>query len=200
VRALAVRAFDGSHIPERYGLFTLIVLGESIVAVAAGTGEAGWKPGSTLTAVMCFAIAACVWWTYFNHAETALLARGRVTAFVWGYGHLLVFASIAAAGAGTELAIESEVAGHAMAGVTRGILCGGVAVYFLAVSAIHLFEQRSLRDDVLIVRLAAAAIATVLGVAGGQVRPPILAALLLVPVLALTVYESVRSGPPAAEG
>jgi low temperature requirement protein LtrA len=100
------RAFHPEHIPERYGLFTLIVLGESVLAVAAGTAGTGWDPSAVLTGILGFIIAACVWWLYFDYVGSSALELSSRTAFYWGYGHLLIYAGIAAMGVGIQLAIE----------------------------------------------------------------------------------------------
>src|SRR5262245_50069943 len=108
VRAYAGRASDADHIPERYGLFTLIVLGESVVAVAAGAADAGWSVRVALAAAAGFGLAAAVWWLYLGFVGAAALSRTRLLpAFAWGYGHLCIFAGIAAAAVGVALAIEA---------------------------------------------------------------------------------------------
>jgi low temperature requirement protein LtrA len=55
-----------SHMPERFGLFTLIVLGESIIAVSAGTARSDWALNSAATAALGFVLAAALWWLYFS--------------------------------------------------------------------------------------------------------------------------------------
>jgi low temperature requirement protein LtrA len=55
-----------SHIPERFALFTIIVLGESVVAVALGVADSDWKFSSAVGAVLGFLTVACLWWTYFD--------------------------------------------------------------------------------------------------------------------------------------
>ncbi len=62
-----------SHLPERFGLLTLIVLGEAIVSVATGTTTTNWDLIPTFAAVSGFALAACLWWLYFNFLETAFI-------------------------------------------------------------------------------------------------------------------------------
>jgi low temperature requirement protein LtrA len=54
---------DPSHVPERFALFTIIVLGESVVAVALGTADQDWRVASALTAALGFAAVACLWWS-----------------------------------------------------------------------------------------------------------------------------------------
>jgi low temperature requirement protein LtrA len=60
--AYVPRVFHPAHIPERYGLFTIIVLGESVLAVAVGTAGTGWDPAAVLTGIFGFVAAACIWW------------------------------------------------------------------------------------------------------------------------------------------
>ena len=107
VLAAADRTFDVRHIPERYGLFTIIVLGEAIIAVARSMSEAEWTPAAVTAAVAGFAIAVMIWWAYFAHPHAELLERGRLASFIWGYGHIFVWMGIAMAGVGIELAIEA---------------------------------------------------------------------------------------------
>ncbi|HZC41093.1 MAG TPA: low temperature requirement protein A, partial [Streptosporangiaceae bacterium] len=64
-----------SHMPERFAQFTLIVLGESIVAVSLGTARSSWAVASVATAGLGFALAALLWWMYF--------ARFDDTVFDW---------------------------------------------------------------------------------------------------------------------
>lgn len=96
-----VRSVPGhvSHMPERFGLFTLIVLGKSIVVLTSGVVETSWRPVSALTAVSGFTVAACIWWLYFDHVDEEAIGQsftsgvaGVVRSHVWGYGNLAVWA------------------------------------------------------------------------------------------------------------
>jgi low temperature requirement protein LtrA len=60
VVAVVERTFHVSHIPERYGLFTIIVLGEAIIAVARSMSEARWTPQAMTAAIAGFAIAVVI--------------------------------------------------------------------------------------------------------------------------------------------
>jgi low temperature requirement protein LtrA len=71
------------------------VLGESVLAIAAGTAGTDWALDAVLTGVFGFVAAACIWWLYFDHVGSAGLVLGPRTAFYWGYGHLAVYAGIA---------------------------------------------------------------------------------------------------------
>jgi low temperature requirement protein LtrA len=142
VRAYEGQPFDSRHIPERYGLFTIIVLGESVVVVAARLGDVGLDGGAIASALLGFGIAAAIWWTYFETVSSTSLSRERIGAsFLWGYGHLLGFAGIAAAAIGVELAIEAGAASdHGLSLATRLMLCGGVAAFLMSLVAVHTAE------------------------------------------------------------
>lgn len=200
IRAVGAQAFHLEHIRERYGLFALIVLGESLLAVAAGTAGTGWAPASTWTGVFGFLAAACLWWIYFGDADTSALALGPRTAFVWGYGHLLVYAGITAVGVGTQLGIEAagEVGGEGGLGSgARAVWGGGVAAYLLALAFIR-GAGRGRADPVLAARLAGAAAAVGLALVGGALPPVLFAAALASLLVALTTFETVTASRSAA--
>jgi low temperature requirement protein LtrA len=142
VRAYEGQPFDSRHIPERYGLFTIIVLGESVVVVAARLGDVALDGGAIASALLGFGIASAIWWTYFETVSSTSLSRERIGAsFLWGYGHLLGFAGIAAAAIGVELAIEAGAADdHGLSLATRLMLCGGVASFLVSLVVVHTAE------------------------------------------------------------
>ncbi|MGW1680750.1 low temperature requirement protein A [Saccharopolyspora sp. NPDC002376] len=100
------------HIAERYSLFTIIVLGEVILgaltAVQSALAEFGILPSLIMIAAGGLVLVFVVWWTYFAAGEPHL-SSVRI-ALSWGYGHVVVFAAIAALGAGLEVAVDT--AGH----------------------------------------------------------------------------------------
>ncbi|MBM7502961.1 low temperature requirement protein A [Agromyces aurantiacus] len=127
---LAVRrspgpVFHPRHIAERYGLFTIIVLGETVLAIAYGLADAADELFLDLPVIVttgsALALAFALWWLYFDALGGDPLERSRTAAFVWGYGHYVLFAAIAAIGAGFRAQLEID-AGHGVAGAA------GVAV------------------------------------------------------------------------
>jgi len=198
VRRAEGRVFDTSHIPERYGLFTLIVLGESIVAIAAATSGAGWEWQSALTAASGFVIAAGIWWIYFEYLGASLLHGSYLSSFVWGYGHYLIFASLAATGVGVHFAIDAQVANQSLATAERWILCGALAIFYLTVAIIQPTAQRRLQDSVVIGRVAVAGIALALGLLGGNIESLALTGLLALATVAVAIQESLMLGPGVA--
>jgi low temperature requirement protein LtrA len=178
VLAVAERTFDVSHIPERYGLFTIIVLGEAIIAVARSMSEAQWTPEAVTTAIAGFAIAVVIWWAYFAHPHAELLERGRLASFIWGYGHIFVWMGIAITGVGIELAIEAAATGHALSDGERLILCGGPALYLTAMALLRSAGAGHFTDRVVVIRLATAAAFIVIWLAGGALSQQAVAVLM----------------------
>ncbi|MDT0305782.1 low temperature requirement protein A [Streptomyces sp. DSM 44917] len=107
-----VTPWHPQHIAERYGLFTIIVLGEVILAslngVRSALTERGASGGLLLLVVGGLLLVFGLWWCYFSGPGTRLPTLRR--SLVWGYGHYLVFAAMAAVGAGLEVAVETD--GH----------------------------------------------------------------------------------------
>ena len=103
------------HIAERYGLFVIILLGESVLAAstgvqAASAAGAGVSPSLVTIALGGLVLLFALWWLYFLEPAGEGLARRRHGSFLWGYGHYGIFAALAATGAGLEVAVEQ--AGH----------------------------------------------------------------------------------------
>ena len=112
-------AWHPEHIAERYSLFTIIVIGESILAATGAIRTAldgGFSAELLTIAVGGMVLVFGLWWLYFERsAHEGLegdIGRG---AFLWGYGHYVLFAALAALGAGIAVAAEVPEAGHALA-------------------------------------------------------------------------------------
>jgi low temperature requirement protein LtrA len=129
------------HIAERYSLFTLIVLGEVVLGSSAALRE-GFAEGRHLAALLTLALAGVIivfsmWWLYFDHPAEDLLTSLPVS-LLWGYGHYLVFASVAAVGAGLEVAIDFDTGKTALAALPAGWATAiPVAVFLIMVWFLH---------------------------------------------------------------
>ena len=129
------------HIAERYGLFTLIVLGECVLAsslaIQTALEEDAALADLATTAAGGLLTVFGMWWLYFAKESHEFLTSLRV-AIVWGYGHYLVFASAAAVGAGLAVNVD-YLTDHAAIGA-RGAAAAftiPVAVFLLAVWALQ---------------------------------------------------------------
>ena len=137
------------HIAERYGLFTIIVLGESVLAATVGVQtalDADTPFGDVATvAIGGLLIVFSMWWLYFDMPNESVAARARAAfidrlggAFAWGYGHYVVFASAAAVGAGLAVAVDQVTSHSQLTDLEAGFtITVPVSVYLLAVWALH---------------------------------------------------------------
>jgi low temperature requirement protein LtrA len=102
------------HIAERYGLFTIILLGESVLAATTGVQGAlhtAEISASFITiAVSSLVLLFALWWLYFLEPAGEALSNRRHRSYLWGYGHYGIFAALTALGAGLEVAVEQT--GH----------------------------------------------------------------------------------------
>jgi low temperature requirement protein LtrA len=134
------------HIAERYGLLTLIVLGESVLSATVSI-QAAIDAGhiSVTLGVLIFAeviLLFGMWWIYFD-ATPRQLSRTSREAFLWGYGHLFIFAAAAAVGAGLSVCTDQFTgAAHLSEQLVSSMVGVPVAVYVLGLWAIHLRDRR----------------------------------------------------------
>ncbi|OLZ67818.1 hypothetical protein AV521_23310 [Streptomyces sp. IMTB 2501] len=134
-------AWHPHHIAERYGLFTIIVLGETIsaatVAVKSAVDEHDALGELLPIAAGGLLIVFSAWWIYFVVPIHGHL-RSNGQAFLWGYGHYLIFASAAAIGAGLEVAVEHAVGKtHISTLSASAAVTLPTALYLLTVWGLH---------------------------------------------------------------
>jgi low temperature requirement protein LtrA len=130
------------HIAERYGLFAIILFGESVFAASTGVEQAlasgGFSVPLVATGAAALVLVFALWWLYFLQPAGDGLAIHRDRSYVWGYGHYGILAALAAVGAGLELAVEQT--GHSIAAspVTVGYAIAiPVAGFLLLTWALH---------------------------------------------------------------
>src|SRR5918999_1432513 len=142
------------HIAERYGLFTLIVLGESVLSATVGV-QVALDTTSTFgnlapVVVGGILIVFFMWWMYFDMPGEQVVARARKSftetlrgPFIWGYGHYVVFASAAAAGAGLAVAVDPATHHSKLTDTQAGFaITVPVTVFLLAVWTLHYATKR----------------------------------------------------------
>jgi low temperature requirement protein LtrA len=109
---------DPAHLPERFGLFTLILLGESVIAVMSGMkSQEDWSVGPAATAFLAMTVTFALWSWYFDRtaAVTERHVRSRQEAVrfhVWSYAHLPLYVGIAVLAAGLERLVRHGGIGH----------------------------------------------------------------------------------------
>jgi len=184
------------HIVERYGLFTIIVLGESILSssIAIQSALSDAAPARDLAPVIVggLLIVFSMWWLYFEMPRSDALTSMRRT-FLWGYGHYLVWGAAAAVGAGLAIAVD-EAAGHAdiaRSGAGASVAVP-LAVFLLSVWGLHYSPSRDRAP--IAWRTPAAAILVLSTPSTGAA--PLLSGLIMVVLLASKVVTQRRAAAP----
>lgn len=194
VAAAPDRIFHAGHIAERYGLFTIIVIGETILAVAVGmrdgVADGSFDAAGAVIAASALVIAFALWWLYFDTLGREGLERNRRAAFVWGYGHYVIFVSVAAVGAGVQA--QLDLVAHGEDGTTALAAVGiPVAATLLAFAWLQHAANRRRSEATRLVVPAALAIAIVAAAAVAPSAPSALGDVLLALVLAGAVTAGV---------
>jgi low temperature requirement protein LtrA len=174
---------------ERFGLFTIIVLGEVIVGVVSGVAEqplSSWQAGGYAFLGMMIAIG--LWWIYFDFVSGRPPIPQTSKTLWWIYLHLPVAMGITSVGACILNVVEH--AGEPLPGEVRWLLVGSIAMVLISIAlvmkSIHLPEnQRSLYLTSSRVMFFAAIVVLLVGLTPIGVTPLLVAliVLLLAPVL-----------------
>ena len=186
------------HIAERYGLLTIITLGEVILGTVAALDAVvradGWTVETALVGLAGVGLAFGMWWMYFVIPSADLLHRYRNRSFGWGYGHIPLFAALAATGAGLHVAAlflehEAHIGEQAVVLTTAVPL----AVYVICLYALYSVLTREI-DPFHVWLLAGTAVVIVGAILMAGAGAPIAACLLvlmLAPAVTVVGYEFV---------
>jgi low temperature requirement protein LtrA len=186
------------HIAERYGLLTIITLGEvvlgTILAISAVVQSESWSLEAALIALGGTSLVFCLWWVYFMAPSGAALNRHRERGFVWGYVHILLFGSIV--GVGTGLHVAAQVIAHeAHVDAFFALLCVAIPVLVFESVAFGLYSYLINEFDPFHVLLFAGAVVVLIAaVAGSAIGLSVGASLLVVaasPLVIVVGYEAV---------
>jgi low temperature requirement protein LtrA len=114
---LSSAPFDASHVAERFGLFVIIALGETVVATGTAAAERDLDALRLAALAAAFAVCCGLWWVYFafsapaiHHAIESSTTRIEIIRPVLSYGHLVLIAGIIgiAAAIGTTVRDPAE--------------------------------------------------------------------------------------------
>jgi low temperature requirement protein LtrA len=192
---------DAAHLPERFGLFTIILLGESVAAVMKGIeSQETWSPPAATSAILGLVMAFAIWWWYFDGAAGAAErhvqdARSARWFDVWNYAHFPMYLGIAVSAVGVEHVIALAPGEHLHGEEVWMIVVSA----FVAMSALVTIEmtadsahKMARTTGHLAPRFALAALALVLGLFG-QSLPPVGLVAGLTALLAVQVTLATRN-------
>jgi low temperature requirement protein LtrA len=178
--------------PERFGLLTLIVLGETVAevirSVAASNTATGLSGVSMAEAAMGLGVGFGVWWVYFDYIARRPTREGLYLALSWIYLHVAMLLGIVVASVGISLALAVD-AGQSVTPEVRAFLLLGLATALLAITVMELTLERR-EDEPTNARVSfVSKIAVVVGLVGLELfLPPVpLVAVLGILLVALAI-------------
>jgi len=188
------------HIAERYGLLVIIALGEAILGTIAALGAIvgpegeGWSLEAAVVGFAGVTLTFGMWWIYFVLPCGAILERRRERSFGWGYGHIPLFGSVVAAGAGLHVAaylVEDKTELDVLDTLLTTAI--PVAIYVLGIFLLYTYLSRTVDPfHFVLIGLSTALLgASVAMAAAGVSIEWCLLALALVPWVTVIGYESV---------
>lgn len=161
------------HIAERYGLLAIIALGECLVGAIETlrviVALHDWSVNAALVGLGGTGLAFALWWVYFTLPNGEALHVQRNKAFVFGYAHMVIFAAIAAAGAGLHvLAYYIDHEAHISAAAAVASVAIPVAVFKVALTSVYGYLTGLDRMNVVLsaIVVASSGLAIVLAAAG----------------------------------
>jgi low temperature requirement protein LtrA len=157
IAPFAVTRFGGGvplhldHLPERFGLFVMLVLGESVASVVLGVHDTHWTALPAATAAVAFIVVAALWWIYFDLGGAAgkrrLITDGQDgesgVADAYVFGHLPVTLGLAMTAVGIEAFILHPADDLPSGG--RWALLLGVALFLAGTAAVLAGTSRDWR-------------------------------------------------------
>jgi low temperature requirement protein LtrA len=183
------------HIVERYGLFTIIVLGEAIAAATIAVGGAIGEQVSAgpllMLALGGLAVVCSLWWIYFDFSTGRAPERNRADQFLWSYAHYFIFAAGAALGAGLALGVKVLVdPGHVHLPVWGAALVvgGAISAFLLTVTFIEAAAEHDDTHNGAFLKVAASAVIIAACLAAPIVTLPGSVAIAAMVLVALVTY------------
>jgi len=192
---------ETSHFAERFQLFVIIALGESIVLTGATTADSSLDTATVVSFGLAFLGTAALWWLYFNYVATIARRRlalaedsTRLARDAYTYLHALIIAGVILSAVGNELVIAhptDELPAPEVLAVVAG-----PALYLLAHVALRLRMTGTISGK----RLAGALACLAVGAVGAFAPAVVLAALLVAVLAGVIAWEQVATTRRRARG
>ncbi len=204
-RALQERyPIDMEHLAERYGLLTIIVLGESFVKVLSflTSSELATEFDTVLKGSLGLLLTCTVWWIYFDDVAGSRLKKHRGAFEVWFAGHLPLAIAVTGVGVAVKKAIKFDFSVPAPDDY-RWLLAGTLCLTLASVAIIDSVTARreaKLSDHARVnVRFASAFVVLLLGQIGSQMSAGMFMALITAVCVAQVLFDLMMAPMEAAE-
>ncbi|WP_310833279.1 low temperature requirement protein A [Paenibacillus pedocola] len=144
------------HLLERFSLFALILLGESVVSILAVLQSSTWTPESVTFAALAFVLIIAMWWQYYDNLEKKVDKHVQTAGQTIIYGHLFIFLSLCTIAATIQLLFLNKLHYELMV----NLFFGSVALYFASTTLVfHVYRHKQHRLGIFQLSLLAALLA-----------------------------------------
>ncbi|MNF91612.1 Bacterial low temperature requirement A protein (LtrA) [compost metagenome] len=120
------------HLLERFSLFTLILLGESVISILAVLQSSDWTWQSIVFATLTFLLIIAMWWQYFENVEKKVNKALETAGQTIIYGHLFIYMSLCMIAASIQLLFLEQL----NYGFKISFVFGSVLLYFFSTSLV----------------------------------------------------------------
>lgn len=184
--------FHKHHIIERYGLLTIIVLGECFLAVATGIEYVSghFEKGLALTVFSGVVITLSMWWLYFENTNYEMMDSEK-GAFTWGYLHVIIFASVAAVGVGLSV-MNDLFHGDGAISISVGAASVAVPLILHMLSIWYLYDRKATCQLYLKWQIPLSAVAVVVSIL--LPYPTVLMSIICVALITIRHITFVKTG------
>lgn len=187
---------ETSHFAERFGLFIMIALGETIVATGATTADHPLTTATLLALCVAFIGTAALWWLYFasiaevaEHGLDDRETRTEVARDVYTYGHVLIVAAIILSAVGDELIVAHPT--EELSGAKLLAVVAGPVLYLVAQAVLHMRLSGRIRVS----HVAGAVACLAIGLLGPVLPALAIGALLVAVLVAVAVVDHFTPAP-----
>lgn len=196
---------DVRHLPERYGLFTLLVLGQSITSIVNAMIDHGLTVRAVSATILCSIIVIGIWWAYFDRVDDEAVREvekggASLPYRFWLYLHLPLTMALTMAGVGMEMTVKN-IETLDLSQSAQWFITGALGGYFLTQACISLTTlvsgppHPSFRRGI-VVRFGLAIAFILLGFFA-TVGPLLLLSILVAGVLGLILSDTLGPEPPS---
>ena len=192
---------ESSHFAERFQLFMIIALGESIVITGATTAGLDLSASRVSAFALAFLVTAALWWLYFDYVariaerrlelapDTTRLARDGYT-----YLHVVLAAGVIVSAVGDEIVIAHPL--ERLSGPELAAVVAGPAIYLLG----HVLFRLRMAGSLSWKRLGGACGCVAVGVTGAFAPALVVGSLVLVVLVTVIGLERLAAGRRSARG
>jgi low temperature requirement protein LtrA len=150
---------QGHHMPERFGLLTIILLGESVASLVSSLDGVGVSSQAISAVFAGFVWTGAIWWIYFENLEGRIYGRSLGTGQATIYWHLLIYIFLGGIANTIRYAIDP-----ALTLIDYKLLAGISTVGFVIALELLQYSYHSKSERVPLLRNAALVIALVIAV------------------------------------